>query len=614
MNILGRLPNLKFGIFCVIEFSIFRPSFFFCIDKTINNYFKISPSYKTTNIDDIFRKNNPHHNVISMKSNRNNNNRGRKMSTAKKGHEGNEYNDGNSSINDDDSDVKVLPDADIKNNKNHKKSHDDHHEKKKRQQIRGKSKWITCSSSNELAQAISDMVLPDDYVAELGSQLRDVSTTICKSLDKNRGGRATLVDIVRKFPKSIETRVPRTKAMRRPNDKTDFAFLEQKNCNDSENSNDVATFHEIDSLSEWRKAFFFSNDSNCFGTTSQRNYDVLVLDVSSIVGNDLEWTSLSIIQEFVALNQNYCKLVIVKSMTLNSYATNLMHGQEWNSKISAMRTTISSSTAAEEKEEQDEDKTASKENDKSRYRDDKHNRRHSHQNIIPNIIATVGVKEYRSTIPYSVCPGDAVLEVGCHLGTSTKLLHDYCTSSPSLILNTTAAANESKQSKNKDLLEKKESKLKKGYCIGVDVGTKIIKGAQQRHRDVHFAVGNAYHTANLLRIQQNYHDYTTAKVDNDANSGHDDDNGYTSDSFNLDMRCSGSGGGDINKGRKIGFDVIYIDVGGLSSGDGLFESLALISSYIYAFEPRSIVIKSLCMKRLSSTLVPYWKFKKENKI
>jgi SAM-dependent methyltransferase len=161
----------------------------------------------------------------------------------------------------------------------------------------------------------------------------------------------------------------------------------------------------------------------------------------------------------------------------------------------------------------------------------------------PHIIATVGVQEYRKTIPFTVKAGDCVLEVGCHLGTSSVLLQEA------------AAQGDA------------------GYCIGVDVGPKIIQGAKERYPGVYFSVGDARKTAALLRVQQ------------DFNACHE------------------------QKSKRLGFDVIYVDVGGLSGSDGLLESLSLLSSLMNALEPQYIVIKSLCMRRLASTLVPYWRVK-----
>jgi hypothetical protein len=343
-----------------------------------------------------------------------------------------------------------------------------------------KLRWITCSSTNELEAAVSQFVRPGDAVAELGSQLRDVSTTICETLDGK--GSAVLVDVARKFPKNTNAanEGPRTRAMRRPDDEIGFYP-------------GVATFMEIPELDGWRSAFQESKTDS---------FDVLVLDVNAIVGNDLEWTSLSIVREFTAMYAN-CRVVLIKSLNLNQWATRLVHGQRWIDNQSVY--------------------------DKSRG---------------PHIIATVGVQEYRKTIPFTVKAGDSVLEVGCHLGTSSVLLQEAASAQGDA-----------------------------GYCIGVDVGPKIIQGAMERYPSVYFSVGDAWKTAALLRVQQEFH------------ASHE------------------------QKSNRLGFDVIYVDVGGLSGSDGLLESLSLLSSLMNALEPQYIVIKSLCMRRLASTLIPYWRAK-----
>jgi SAM-dependent methyltransferase len=326
------------------------------------------------------------------------------------------------------------------------------------------TKIITCSSTKELAQAVDEYIKPHHVVAELGSQLRDVSTRIC-----HRCQRATLVDVHRKFPKAQQDS-RRTDAMRLEHTEDFFP--------------DVAEFVEIAQFSDWNQAFF--------GEPQQR-YDIFVLDVNSIVGNDLEWTALNLIDQFQAWNGGFPLTVLVKSVGLNQWACRLVHGQRWRGL---------------------EDYTAIPP---------------------PHIIATRGVQEYRSTIPYTVRPTDAVLEVGCHFGTTTTLLQDHGQ-----------------------------------YCIGVDVGSKIIKEADKRHSGICFRVGDAWKTAALLRLQQEYYQ---------------------------ESQTSG----------RIGFDVVYVDVGGLSGSDGLLEAIHLISSIRYALEPRCIVIKSLCMQRLSSRLVPFYK-------
>jgi len=348
-----------------------------------------------------------------------------------------------------------------------------------KKKLKTPTRWITCSSTQELTNAVEFSLKETNVVAELGAQLRDVSRAICQCSQE-----AVLVDVARKFPNQSEQR---SRAMRRPGDELQLPSH--------------ATFTEIPALEDWRRALF----------ESSRSYDVFVLDVNAICGNDLEMTSLAIIREFVALNEmmtgddetSCCRLVLIKSGSLNRLANQLVHFKRWNAQ-SITRIAL------------------------------------------PQIICCVGVQEYRQTMNQTVRPGDAVLEVGCHLGTTTALLHAKATQDG-------------------------------GYGIGVDVGASIVEKAKTRHSHVFFAVADAWKTADLLRIQQDYLVATST--------------------------------GDVTN-RRIGFDVVYVDVGGLSGSDGLLEALMLLSSLSNALEPRYIVIKSLCMQRLASTLVPYWQAQK----
>lgn len=331
--------------------------------------------------------------------------------------------------------------------------------------------WYTCCSTRELVKATELFVREDDVVAEVGAQLRDVSNMIAAKCQS-----AVMVDIERKFPKDSKDR---TSAMRRRGDEAELQ--------------DHVAFGEMQSLSDWRKALFFQYFQG-------QPYDVFVLDVSAVVGNDLEWTSFSIVQEFLALNEclgGHCRTVLIKSAGLNSLASRLVHGKVWM------------------------------------------DREPSKQVKRTTILGTVGVQEYRSTMEHAVLPGDAVLEVGCHFGTSTTQLH--------------------------------EAASPRGYCIGVDVGASIVEGAKKKYPHVYFDVGDAWKTAELLRIQQ---DYLGLHPETDA--------------------------------RRTGFDVVYVDVGGLSGSDGVLEALTLLSSLEKALEPRCLVIKSQCMRRLSTTLTSFW--------
>jgi hypothetical protein len=355
---------------------------------------------------------------------------------------------------------------------------------------------VACSSTKELAQAVSKYVQSHHRVAELGSQLREVSTAICESATN---GQVVLVDVQRKIPKAVVGSQARTDAMRLDTNVTDFYP-------------DIAEFIEIPQLNAWPQAFFdrpqTPNNSNDDDSTND-GYDVLVLDVNAIVGNDLEWTSLALIQQFESINNNKNLLVLVKSVGLTQFASRLIHAVRWKG------------TAA-------------------------------HRSAIPppHIVASVGVREYRNTIPYTVTSrDDVVLEVGCHFGTSTAILKNYT-----------------------------------DHVLGVDVGSKIIKQAQVKYPDIPFRVGDAWKTAQLLRLQR--------------------------ECMFLDDDDSGSITTSSTTASRIGFDVVYVDVGGLSGADGLLEAINLISSIRHALEPRTIVIKSLCMQRLSSKLIPFWQLLK----
>jgi hypothetical protein len=454
-----------------------------------------------------------------------------------------------------------------------------------------------------LAHAVSMFVQPGHQVAELGSQLRAVSRAICQSLlmpqDPRHGGqehgtttttksRAVLVDVTRQFPKSPTT----TEKKDRTRTRTNAMRLQSRNWVEIDQGNNrrrpdffpsVATFYEMEQLDDWRTAFFFnpqkeeeepmmdgsslssssSSSSTTTTTTATTVYDVFVLDVNAIVGNDLEWTALSIIQEFEALNKNNHRrnripnnndvsihscstdpppplVVLVKSMALNQWATRLVNGPDW-----IQRRGVNRDTAP------------------------------------PYIIPTVGVEDYRSTIPATVQAGDAVLELGCHLGTSTALLHETAAAPKSAVAAVRGVA--SSTSSNEEVVVDSG-----GYCIGVDVGSKIVQGAMERYPHVYFRVGDAWRTAELLRIQNDYYKRASQTMATPT----------TTTALSI-------------PGRRVGFDVVYVDVGGLSGNNGLLEAISLVSSIQHALEPRCIVIKSKCLRHLCSILTPHWQIQKQ---
>ena len=105
---------------------------------------------------------------------------------------------------------------------------------------------------------------------------------------------------------------------------------------------------------------------------------------------------------------------------------------------------------------------------------------------------------------------------------------------------------------------------KNGFAAGVDIGPKIIANAKQQYPDVPFEVVDAWKTLELLKVKIKY-----------------------------------------GRNDSLGYDVCYADIGGLSGANGLLESLSLLDSIAKATEPRTIVIKSLCMNRLASQLIAF---------
>lgn len=353
---------------------------------------------------------------------------------------------------------------------------------KKRGKRKNSLKWVACSSTKEVTRAIEKYVQEGDMVAELGSQLRDSSIALCEAIGPS--GQAILVDIERKFPNEKKGQ-KRTSAMRRQGDEEGFYT-------------DRTKFVETKEFEYWRDALFFQ------GRDSHRpQYNVLVVDVSTVAGNDLDLTCISLIREFIALNhgsgedENECRAVIVKSGSLHNLARRLYHAQKVMDGTQSIR----------------------------------------HDNKQVSIIGTVGVEEYRRTIPYVVRKGDICVEVGCHFGTSTILIDDA------------AKAEESS-----------------GGCLGVDVGPHIIKSAKEKFPDCNFEVVDGFKTGALARMKEKHFNH------------------HPSNSI---------------------YDVVYVDIGGLSGKEGLIEAISLLSSIANSLEPRCIVIKSLCVRRLASSLVPF---------
>lgn len=291
---------------------------------------------------------------------------------------------------------------------------------------------------------------------------------LCKTVG-GTGGKAVLVD--KKRTKQTSGRVVNR-------NKDVFVSTTDNDC-DEETFGDRAHLIELNDLSDWKEKIFES-------TTS---YDVIIMSVSHILGNDLYMTILSWANEILNSVATQPRAMIVKSKALYSVSRRLVHSQRLFDGTTVLPQDIKRSPE-------------------------------------PYLIAGVKVDEYRKTIPYCVRDSDAIIEVGCHFGRTTHILNEAGR-----------------------------------YCLGVDIGPKIIDNARNQYPDIQFAVEDAWRTLSLLKLRK-----TLAGED------------------------------------ELGYDLVYADIGGLSGSDGHLESLSLLDSLGYALEPRVIVIKSVCMRQLASRL------------
>ena len=266
---------------------------------------------------------------------------------------------------------------------------------------------ITCKSTAQVERAIDIYIQPNDIVLELGAQLSGTSAHLCRAIGSD--GRAVLVDVKRKEASSGRS-IGRDTSL----------FLD----NTSDSFADRVDYQELEQFDMWR------------GLLSQQ-YDVMILDVGSTIGNDLYLSALTIANEFVAHQQNRPRAIIIKSKSLSNLSRRLIHSQR------LLDGTIKLPTKKE----------------LEGYPD-------------PLLIPCVGVSNYRETIPLVVENGDDVLEVGCHYGTTTALLHEAAVTHDNT-----------------------------GFCAGVDIGQKIIQNAKRRYPYMLFEVVDAWNTLDLLKVK-----------------------------------------------------------------------------------------------------------------
>ena len=280
---------------------------------------------------------------------------------------------------------------------------------------------IAVNSPTELQRAISFYIKPRDVVLELGAQLSDTSAHLCKTIGPN--GRAVLVDVKRKEATSGRSKTRNVMPFIAIKDDSSEG---QSHSPYKESFLDRVEYEELEQFDQWRRL------------TKGRSYEAMILDVGTMIGNDLHLCALSLAADFASNQDVPPRVIIIKSKTLSSLARRIVHSQRLLDGSIVLPDTLQRSTD-------------------------------------PIFVPCVGVNEYRRTIPFLLEKGDSVIEVGCHFGRTTKLLHEAVTNA--------------------------ESSDDQGFCAGVDIGSKIIANAKKQYPHVVFEVVDAWHTLELLKVK-----------------------------------------------------------------------------------------------------------------
>ena len=166
--------------------------------------------------------------------------------------------------------------------------------------------------------------------------------------------------------------------------------------------------------------------------TGGRPVDVLLIDINSLVGNDLSFSALALARQLARCLPSL-RTILLKSRSLAKLERQLCLPAAYAAEQTAAVPT----------------------------------------GWLPRILPAVGVKEYRATALtwLNRHPASSVLEIGCHLGTSTALLHSASAGSG-------------------------------GRAVGVDVSRSIVERARAMHgpSGATFAVADAWDGAGLRAV------------------------------------------------------------------------------------------------------------------
>ena len=363
-------------------------------------------------------------------------------------------------------------------------------------------KIVSCASTTELARAATYFINEGDTVVELGSGLDKVSASICQAVQgnqQNSENRAML----------LTAPLGRKKKSGRNKDSIPEDFL------GGGHYSDMCELLEMENGWVDYQTYVMGMGN----VSSPSHKKVLVMDTSSILGNDLPLTTMSatlnLLQQEPAASST---VLLLHSSKLSSLARRLFHARRVHQIDQSTSVTTEGPSPVQRSE--------------ARSRQ-------------PIIVAGADVDEYRSTIPTLIHPGDHVLEIGCHGGYSTTLLHQAATA---------------------------DGKNDKGFCIGVDIGRKIIGRAKEAYPNIPFAVADGFNMLELLQVKAPLlKEYSISSNDESAK-------------------------------KALGYNVVFVDIGGLSGANGILDTLALVETISVSLQPRAIVVKSLCLQRLTGQL------------
>eukprot|EP00638_Chattonella_subsalsa_P007951 CAMPEP_0117745494 /NCGR_PEP_ID=MMETSP0947-20121206/7388_1 /TAXON_ID=44440 /ORGANISM="Chattonella subsalsa, Strain CCMP2191" /LENGTH=356 /DNA_ID=CAMNT_0005562645 /DNA_START=142 /DNA_END=1212 /DNA_ORIENTATION=- len=276
-------------------------------------------------------------------------------------------------------------------------------------------KIICTASLSEYERTIDTIVHKNDRVLEIACQLK---VTTKKLLQAAAFGKVIGVDIPRKVPKSLEG----SKSMYRTSD--GFSFIKTLSLSDAN-----FEFHEIQDMLGLHELWNVGKD-----------FSVIYLDTNTAVGNDLLLDTMAVLNQLQMLYEHSLHTIVVKSRTLTEHAMQIFSAKQ--------------------------------------ILKEKQNSTKKEKAILTKSFGTctipvIGVEQYREMIPLVIKPGDNVLEIGCHSGTSAELMEKQ--SGPT------------------------------GNVIGVDIGPKIIELARKSHPAVKFEVADAWDTVSLQSLCSEFH-------------------------------------------------------------------------------------------------------------